>query len=106
DMVDLGTEDYGDIPPSELGDTEAMEARFTDEPDALAALSKQVPAGHRGFAFVRGGCAETGALLLVSYGALTAELTGGEQTACDQQNFFLVTFTIADENVPEDAKLE
>lgn len=103
-LVELGTEDYGDLPPAELGDTEAMAARFADKPEALAALAAEVPAGHRGFAFVRGGCAETGAVLLVTHGELTAELTGGEQTACDQQNFFLVTFTIAEENVPEGAE--
>jgi hypothetical protein len=105
-MVELGTKDYSTVPPTELGNTETMTARFANAPKALAALEERVPPGHRGFAFVRSGCAETGAVLLVSFSTLTAELTGGENTACGQRNFFLVTFTIPEKNVPEGAELK
>ena len=107
DFVPLGTGDFDDIAPAELGvgAAQAMAVRLGGSEDALAALGQPVPDGRRGFAFVRSGCAETGAVLLVSHETITAELTGGEDTNCDAPAYFLLTFTIARDDVPPAAEL-
>jgi len=105
DLVELGAGSFDEIAPAALGQTEAMAARLTGAADAVAALSKPLPDGHLGFAFVRSGCGETGAVLLVSHKEIDADLTGGENKRCFAPEYFLATFTIASENVPEAAAL-
>lgn len=102
-FVELGTGAYNGIAPAELGSAEEMTRRLGDEG---AVLSEPVPAGRRGFAFVLTGCAETGAVLLVSLEKITADLTGGENTNCDAPAYFLATFAISAADVPAGAVLE
>jgi hypothetical protein len=102
-FVELGTGDYHGIPPAELGSADAMASRLGADG---AVLTEPVPAGRRGFAFVLAGCAETGAVLLVSRETITADLTGGENVACGAPAYFLATFTIAARDVPAGAVLE
>ncbi|HEY3003752.1 MAG TPA: hypothetical protein VGJ44_15500 [Kribbellaceae bacterium] len=59
-----------------------------------ALLDRKPAAGHRGFAYVLSGCAETGAVLTVSPRALTAKLTGGSGAQCVAAAYFLATFDV------------
>lgn len=70
--------------------------------EARAALEAPVPAGAHGYAFVAAGCAETGAALVIG-DPITVELTGGEDTDCDAPAYFLATFEVPAEYVPEGA---
>jgi hypothetical protein len=105
DFVALPPGSFEGIAPAALGQVDAMATQLSGSADAVAALRKPVPDGHFGFAFVRSGCRATGALLLVSHQLLDADVTGGETTRCVAPEYFLATFTIASENVPETAEL-
>lgn len=67
------------------------------------ALYRAPAAGHRGYAFVLSGCAETGAQLLVAPRDLRAQLTGGGETVCVAPALFLATFEIPAKLVPPQA---
>jgi hypothetical protein len=83
----------------------ALEAAgVSNLPEARAALEARPPAGHRGFAFVEDGCADTGAVLLID-DPITVMLTGGEGTACDAPEYYLATFEVPAEYVPEGVEL-
>ncbi len=71
-------------------------------PEVAAALDADVPSNFLGLAFVMAGCAETSAVLVIDH-PLRAELTGGEDTNCDAPQYFLATFQVPAEYVPEGA---
>ena len=109
DFVPLGT---GRITPgaAELGDTAALRAQLAAAGVAMSgavgtALDRTAGTDERGFAFVLTGCAETSAVLLLAHDKITADLTGGEGTACDAPEYFLVTFVAGADHVPEGAVL-
>ncbi|MEU3271409.1 hypothetical protein ABZ639_11215 [Saccharomonospora sp. NPDC006951] len=66
------------------------EAAPADIEEAKAPLTARRGDGVRAFAFVKPGCVETGAEVIVSVGTIDVELTGGENTNCGQANYFLV----------------
>jgi hypothetical protein len=70
--------------------------------EAKAALETDVPDDFLGLAFVLAGCAETSAVLVIDK-PLRADLTGGENTNCDAPEYFLATFEVPAEYVPEGA---
>lgn len=100
------------LDPAELGTGQAdslatalerAQAQHLDQ--AKAALAEDPGPGRRGFAFVLIGCAETGAELQISPAEIDAELTGGEDINCDAPVFFLATFIVDEDDVPEGARL-
>ncbi|MPZ79619.1 MAG: hypothetical protein GEV28_04140 [Actinophytocola sp.] len=103
DFVPLGTVRL-DPAAAELGDTAALRDRLAAAgADPGPALDRPVPAGSRGFAFVLAGCADTAAVLLLGDGRITADLTGGEGTNCDAAEYYLATFDVDAELVPDGA---
>lgn len=70
---------------------------------AKAALQNRPGAGKRSFAFVLTGCANSGAVLLVSPKLVTAALTGEREAVCDAANYYLAVFEIDSDRVPTDA---
>lgn len=100
------------IAPAELRGTTGQtmydalrRAGARDLAKARAALLREPAAGHRSFGFVRTGCAETGARLLLSRTYLTAQLTGGGNTACDAAEHFLVVYDLPAQLVPPKVEL-
>ncbi len=97
------------VPPAELpapsmyDALQAAKAMNLDE--ARAALDRAPRPGTRSFAFVLTGCAESGAVLLVSPERLKADLTGGDGTVCDAAAYFLAMFEIDADRVPAQARL-
>ncbi|HEY7595044.1 MAG TPA: hypothetical protein VH969_17965 [Actinophytocola sp.] len=112
DFVELGTVRLSPA-AAELGDAEAMgrlRARLAGGGVDLSgatgsALTRTVPAGQRGFAFLLAGCQETSAVLLLSHGKIAADLTGGDEVRCIAPAYFLATFTVPDDLVPKGAVL-
>jgi hypothetical protein len=107
-FVPLGTlRGFPEIAPAELAKPamyDAMrQAGAMNLDQVKAAVQREPRSGSRSFAFVLTGCAETGAVLLVSPKLLTADLTGGEGTVCDAAAYFLATFEIDSEHVPAQA---
>jgi hypothetical protein len=82
---------------------ELSRGRASNLAQAREALYRAPAAGHRGYAFVLSGCAETGAQLLVAPQALRGELTGGGKTVCVAPALFLATFEIPAKLVPAKA---
>jgi hypothetical protein len=74
--------------------------------EAITALEEPAAEGTRGAAFFLTGCAETGAELTFEGTTIGADLTGGEGTVCDAAVYFLATFEIPDEAIPEGATLD
>lgn len=102
EFVELGTApvDVAEVDLADAGATAALKRRLVAAGlNPGTALDEPVPAGRRGFAFVKAGCAETSAVLVLDQ-HVTAQLTGGENTACDAPVFFLVTFLVDAEYVP------
>lgn len=86
------------------GDSPAVLAAVLEEngdADAAAALIRLVTPGTRAFGFVLTGCRDTGAVLLVHHQWLDAEPTGGEGIACYLPEYYLVTFEVPADRVPE-----
>ncbi|MFI6937913.1 hypothetical protein ACIBI4_01460 [Streptomyces sp. NPDC050418] len=82
---------------------EALEAGEAGAlPEARKALAAQPEEGETGLAFVLGGCQETGARLEVEGRKVSAQLTGGENINCAQAEYFLATFTIPTDELPDD----
>lgn len=100
------------MPPAELGTDSAQTLSAAveravdteDEGKARAALADDPEPGRREFAFVKPGCREDGARLLVGR-TIDAELTGGENVNCAVAVYFLVTLSIATEDLPDGATL-
>ncbi|WP_329790111.1 hypothetical protein V1227_39100 [Lentzea sp. DG1S-22] len=67
-----------------------------DDEQARELLTRPRAAGTRTFAFVEPGCAETGAVPVLTGDVLDVRLTGGANTACAQAAYFLVTVTAED----------
>lgn len=96
-------------PPTavEIGGSQAaaLTARMERNPDAQAALGRPVRPGTRAFAFVVTGCRDTGAVLLVTNDGMTAEPIDGEGPACYLPEYYLATFEVPADRVPEPALL-
>ncbi len=94
-------------PPTaaELGGDQAaaLAAGFERDPEARAALGRAVRPGTRAFAFVLTGCRDTSAVLLVDNDGLAAEPIGGEGTMCYLPEYYLATFEVPADRVPEPA---
>jgi hypothetical protein len=73
--------------------------------EAVAALQEPAGDGTRSVAFFLTGCAETGAELTFEGTTIGADLTGGEGTVCATAVFFLATFEIPDDAIPDGATL-
>nr|WP_052477765.1 hypothetical protein [Kibdelosporangium sp. MJ126-NF4]CEL13836.1 hypothetical protein [Kibdelosporangium sp. MJ126-NF4]CTQ88204.1 hypothetical protein [Kibdelosporangium sp. MJ126-NF4] len=82
------------------GDTmyQALRQVSTKDIDqARELLTRPQPGGGtRSFAFVKPGCAETGAAPTLTDNVIGVRLTGGENTNCAQANYFLVTVEAED----------
>jgi hypothetical protein len=111
-FVPLGTitVQQAETQPVELGGQstwyQALVAANAENLDlARAALAHRPDHGHRGFAFLLAGCAETTSVLVVTPGYLAAELVGGRDTACAVPRYFLATFDLPAEFVPAQATL-
>jgi len=90
----------------EIGRGEAaLAARLERNAEAQAALGRPVRAGTQAFAFVLTGCRDTGAVLLVTYGGMSAEPVGGEGITCFLPEYYLATFEVPADRVPEPALL-
>lgn len=99
DPVELGT-------PQVEGLSRALQnARAQHLEQAQDALRAKPQQGERGFAFVLIGCAETGAELQITESTIDAELTGNEDTVCAAPVYFLATFIVDADEVPEGAEL-
>lgn len=70
---------------------------------AKVALDARPAQGQRSFAFVLSGCANSGAVLLVSPKLVTAALTGEREAVCDAAAYYLAVFTIDSDRVPQEA---
>jgi hypothetical protein len=82
------------------GDT-ALGAQLEGNAEARTALDRPVSPGTRAFAFVLTGCRETGAVLLVDDDRLSAEPSGGEAVTCYLPEYYLATFELPAQLVPE-----
>jgi hypothetical protein len=112
ELVQLGTIERGDVWAARLGisQAETMADRLAGldaetQAEARAALDHEPPEGIAGFAFILAGCQETGARLIVTDGEIYAEVTGNEDVLCDAPEYFLATFEVPDDAVPEGAEL-
>ncbi|HEX6355610.1 hypothetical protein [Actinophytocola sp.] len=110
DFVELGSARLDPPAPVELGTPAAtamrdMLANAGAPSEAATALARQPEPAHRSFGFVLTGCAETSAVLLLDQDRITAALVGAENTNCDAPAYFLTTFTVDAERVPESAVL-
>ncbi|RII09234.1 hypothetical protein DSC45_31600 [Streptomyces sp. YIM 130001] len=70
--------------------------------EAREALSARPPKGRIGLAFVLSGCRNTGARLEVDDTVVSASLTGAENVNCGQAEYFLATFAVAPDDLPDD----
>jgi hypothetical protein len=117
-FVQLGT-GVVDLEPLWLDDAGALESaiqsltaadangRNLEVDEAVDALETPAAEGTRGAAFVLTGCTETGAELTIEGSTITATPTGGdENTNCVAQAYFLATFDIPDDAIPQGAHLE
>ncbi|MGI5125423.1 hypothetical protein ACQEVB_01285 [Pseudonocardia sp. CA-107938] len=84
----------------------ALAAQVRDDAQARALLDRPVPAGARAFAFVLSGCRDTSAELLVRPGGMAAEPVGGDGVACFLPEYYLATFEVPADRVPEPALLD
>lgn len=82
--------------------TELAAAGADNLPEAKAALEADVPDGFLGLAFVEAGCLDTDAVLVLG-DPVRAELTGGAGASCETPEYFLATFEVPAEYVPEGA---
>jgi len=98
----LGLEESGQVLGLDplYGQLEAAGA--TSLPEAKAALEADVPDGFLGLAFVAAGCLNTGAVLVLD-DPVTVELTGNAGASCESPEYFLATFEVPAEYVPEGA---
>ncbi|WP_327350934.1 hypothetical protein [Streptomyces sp. NBC_01304] len=99
----------GDLRPTRLGPhghadrmyAHLETAQVNHLPQARKTLSAQPAKGEVGLAFVLSGCQNTGARLQVDGTTVSASLTGAENVDCDQAEYFLATFTIAANDLPD-----
>ncbi|GIG71323.1 hypothetical protein [Phytomonospora endophytica] len=114
DFVAIGVldGDTGGLAPVRLGDgrgaelyEELIAAGAGESPKLREALRDESPDGTTAVAFVLSGCAEDGAKLVVTPAVVSAELTGGERTACESESWFAATFAVGNAYLPGDARL-
>ena len=98
--VVLGTEDTAPVTT-----LRALLAGTTRLSEVDAALDRPADSRVHQYAFVLPGCQEKSALLLVDASRVWAEPTGPEQVACIAAEYYLATFEIAVDRVPEGARL-
>lgn len=91
-----------ELPAARLYDT-LKNASALNLDKAKAALDGRRAEGTRAFAFVLSGCANTGAVLLVSPKLVSAALTDEREAVCDAASYYLAVFTIDSDRVPSGA---
>lgn len=111
DLVPLDTGRFDPVGPAEFGTDELATFRagvIAERPEhaaeVTAALEKPVPDGRRGFAFVVKGCDVKELVLVVGPDHIRAdEVEPAIPVNCEETEFFLATFVIDTDRVPERA---
>ncbi|MDQ3789739.1 MAG: hypothetical protein M3422_21165, partial [Actinomycetota bacterium] len=102
---------FDPVPPAEFG-TEALAtlragvlaARPDHADEVTEALDRPVGDDERAFAFVVEGCQVADVVLVLGPEHITAEpVEPAVRVNCDEQEYFLTTFTVAEDDVPEGA---
>ncbi|RFU86569.1 hypothetical protein DY218_11670 [Streptomyces triticagri] len=100
----------GDLRPTRLGPSGHADqmyaslerAEVQELPEARKALRARPADDLVGLAFVLPGCQHTGARLEVDDKVVSASLTGADNVHCDAAEYFLATFTIPADELPDD----
>lgn len=111
DLVPLDTGRFDPVGPAEFGTGElatfragVIAARPEHAAEVTAALEKPVPDGRRGFAFVVKGCDVKELVLVVGPDHIRADAVEPPTPVnCEETEFFLATFVIDTDRVPERA---